>query len=57
MGSAYVGAFEDASALYWNPAGLAKIEGVSVMFDHTNWLADISYNFVGAALVSVNWVQ
>ncbi len=49
MGSAYVGAVQDASAIYWNPAGLAKIEGTSVMFDHTNWLADIKYNFVSAA--------
>ncbi len=49
MGSAYVGAVEDVSAIYWNPAGLAKINGVNVMFDHTNWLADIKYNFVAAA--------
>lgn len=48
MGSAFVGVVDDASAIYWNSAGLAKLQGVSVMFDHTNWLADISYNFIAA---------
>lgn len=48
MGSAFVGVSNDASSMYWNPAGLAKISGVSVMFDHTKWLADVSYNFIAA---------
>lgn len=49
MGSAFVGVSNDPSAIYWNPAGLAGLEGVQVMFDHTLWLADIKYNFLAAS--------
>lgn len=45
MGSAFVGVKGDPSDLYWNPAGIASIDGISIMFDHTNWIADVNYNF------------
>jgi len=45
MGSAFVGIQGDPSAMYWNPAGIASIEGISFLFDHTNWIADVAYNF------------
>ncbi len=48
MGSAFVGVADDPSAVYWNPAGLAKLQGVGVLFDHTMWIADVSYNFLAA---------
>jgi len=46
MGSAFVSISDDASAIYWNPAGLAKLENTGVMFDRTKWIADVNYNFV-----------
>lgn len=46
MGSAFVSLADDASAIYWNPAGLAKLQGTGVMFDRTSWFADVNYNFV-----------
>lgn len=49
MGSAFVGVANDVSAIFWNPAGLTKMEGTNVMFDHTIWIADIKYNFVAAS--------
>jgi long-subunit fatty acid transport protein len=49
MGSAFVGVANDVSAIYWNPAGLAALKGVNVMFDHTAWIADINYNFLAAS--------
>jgi hypothetical protein len=49
MGSAFVGLSDDASAIYWNPAGLAKLPGVNVIFDHTKGFADIGYNFFAAS--------
>ncbi len=45
MGSAFVGVQGDPSDLYWNPAGIASIDGISIIFDHTNWIADVGYNF------------
>lgn len=49
MGSAFVAISDDPSALFWNPAGLTKVEGVGVIFDHTQWIADINYNFFAAS--------
>ncbi len=49
MGSAFVGVADDASAIYWNPAGLADLDGANLIFDHTEWFADIKYNFVAAS--------
>ncbi len=49
MGSAYVAVSDDPTAIYWNPAGLAKLQGGSVVFDHSSWIADINYNFVAAS--------
>jgi hypothetical protein len=49
MGSAFVAVADDPSALFWNPAGIAKIPGGSVVFDHTNWIADIKYNYLAAS--------
>jgi long-subunit fatty acid transport protein len=46
MGSAFVAISDDPSSIYWNPAGIAKIQGASFLVDHTNWLADINYNFL-----------
>ncbi len=48
MGSAYVALAEDQSAIYWNPAGLAKLQGGGVLVEHTNWIADINYNYLAA---------
>ncbi len=48
MGSAFVGVVNDVSSIYWNPAGLTKIEGGQVLVDHTNWIAGTSYNFLAA---------
>ena len=47
MGSAFVALADDPSALYWNPAGIAKVNGVGFIVDHTLWIADINYNFLG----------
>ncbi len=46
MGSAFVAVADDPSAIFWNPAGIARIPNGSVIFDHTNWIADINYNYL-----------
>jgi long-subunit fatty acid transport protein len=48
MGGAFVALASDPSALFWNPAGIARLDGIQVMFDHTLWIADIHYNFLAA---------
>lgn len=47
MGEAYSSIADDASAIYWNPAALARIGSFSAMFMHAALLADVSYEFLG----------
>ncbi len=49
LGGAFVAAADDASALYWNPAGLAAINGSEVLAAHSEWLADVTFDYLGAA--------
>lgn len=50
MGGAFVATANDASAMYWNPAGLGKLNSAELIFVHTSWLADISFDYAGAIL-------
>jgi len=47
MGDAFVAISNDASALYWNPAGLVQFNDDQVMFSHNVWVEDISHDFFG----------
>lgn len=47
MGGAYSSIADDATALYWNPAGVATINEYQTYFSHTSLFADINLNFVG----------
>lgn len=49
MGSAFVSVSEDVSTIYWNPAGISKIQGGSVLFEYTSWIADINYSYFAGA--------
>ncbi len=48
MGGAFVATANDVTALYWNPAGVSRINSNSAVFSHTKWFADINYNWAGA---------
>jgi long-subunit fatty acid transport protein len=48
LGDAFVAIADDASALYWNPAGLAQFDKHQVIFSHNQWVGDISHDFIGA---------
>ncbi len=50
MGGAFVATANDLTALYWNPAGVARLENNSAMFSYTSWFADISYNWAAASV-------
>lgn len=45
MGGAFTGVADDATAVYWNPAGLSRIEKKSVSLMHALWFEDISYDW------------
>lgn len=48
LGESFVAIANDASALYWNPAGLVQFDEHQVIFSHTDWVADIKHQFAGA---------
>ena len=47
MGGAFVALANDASAMYWNPAGVAQVKGNELMVAHIEWPADIQYEYFG----------
>ena len=47
MGSAFVSIANDATALYWNPAGITSMLQNNFMAVHTNWIADTRFDFAG----------
>jgi hypothetical protein len=50
MGGAYVASAEDVTSMYWNAAGISRINGSQAAFTHNKWLADIAYNYAGFAM-------
>lgn len=49
LGGAILADVTGIEAVYWNPAGLANLEGTETMFSHQPYLADIAVNFAGVA--------
>lgn len=49
MGGAFVSIANDATALYWNSAGIANLTQNEVSINHINWLASTNLDF--AALI------
>lgn len=54
MGEAHVAVADDAYATYWNPAGLAFLDGSQIALMHANWLpniaSDMTYDFAALRL-------
>ncbi len=49
MGESSVAIANDVYSMYWNPAGLAEVQGSAIGFTNVNWLTDINLNYVGYA--------
>ncbi|MBX2992455.1 MAG: PorV/PorQ family protein [Bacteroidetes bacterium] len=50
MGGAFTGIANDASAMYWNPGGIARIYQTEAVFYHSDWIADIKFNYGGVVI-------
>ena len=50
MGNAFVGTADDISAIYWNPAGLARLKSSEATFMHINWFVDTKFDHTALAL-------
>ncbi|MDZ7331543.1 MAG: PorV/PorQ family protein [candidate division KSB1 bacterium] len=44
MGGAYVGVCQDATSVFWNPAGIAQSKTHSAHFSHTRWFDTFDVN-------------
>jgi hypothetical protein len=50
MGGAFTAVANDASAMYWNPAGIAGINQYEALFTYTKLFADINLNYFAAVI-------
>ena len=50
LGGAFTALVDDATALYWNPAGIARTQDYQAVFSRTNWLLDLDLTFVGLTI-------
>ena len=50
MGGAFVAVANDATAMYWNPAGLSRVHQMSGIFEQVQWVTDIQFNFLAASI-------
>ncbi len=48
-GEAAVAYIDDASALFYNPAGLASVQTFDVLLAHNQWLLDMNHEYVAGA--------
>lgn len=50
LGSSYAALVTDVSSMFWNPAGLAMIDGRQAMFSYTAYVADTHHLWGGVAV-------
>lgn len=51
MGGAFTAVANDLSAIYWNPAGLGRLNAAEAAFNHIDWIADIKYDAAAIAIL------
>ena len=51
MGGAFTSIADDATAMYWNPAGLSYFNTRELYFNHSDWIADISFDYFAPQLL------
>ncbi|MCB0283896.1 MAG: PorV/PorQ family protein [Calditrichaeota bacterium] len=47
MAGSYIAIANDATTLYWNPAGADQVDGNSFTISHIEWPVDIQYDYAG----------
>jgi len=50
MGGAFVAVANDASCMYWNPAGMSRLKGGEFLFEHIDWFADVSFDHISTVI-------
>jgi hypothetical protein len=47
MGGAFTSVADDATAMYWNPAGISRLGRLEATFNYTNWFVETQYAYAG----------
>lgn len=47
MGGAFTAVADDINSIYWNPAGLARMNSKEAYFNHVNWIGDVNLDYAG----------
>ncbi|MCU0607386.1 MAG: PorV/PorQ family protein [Candidatus Edwardsbacteria bacterium] len=47
MGGAFTAVANDASSVFYNPAGMTQLRKIDFLFSHTDWISDVSHEYVG----------
>lgn len=55
MGGAFVSVADDVTAIYWNPAGISRLNRNEALVIHTSWLAGMSFDFAGVVIYTPHW--
>jgi len=50
MGGAFTSVVDDASAMYWNPAGLLGVKNTQVYIAHSTWFGDFTSNYASTVV-------
>ncbi|MBC8043422.1 MAG: PorV/PorQ family protein [Rhizobacter sp.] len=55
MGNAGVATYAETMSSFYNPAAAGMLTGYNAQFTHSQWLADISYNYATVAIAPGRW--
>jgi len=50
MGESFAAVANDATALYWNPAGIGNLKDLEIHLFHMDYLTDITFEFAGLVI-------
>jgi len=50
LGGAFTALANDATSLYWNPSGIARMESSEAVFSSTDWFHNLKLTYVGLVL-------
>jgi len=56
LGGSFTATADDATALYWNPAGLAGMQAGELVSAHSEWFGDVSHDYLGVAVPALGGV-